>query len=189
MKQQLGNLYGLRIGREYGFRQCKQELGWTNYRFTNFEQINRWWEIIFSAYWMVSSHCSIFRDLNPSQALSDSNLRSQESIADYTFHPQCIHSWFCSSAWQKLHNREIEFARSSARELVEFAFHQCKVFVFEHLVNLKPCKGKYSRRSNQKRAYWLKSSRLLILDFGFWIFPSLKEGACRLLIKEFGLLI
>ena len=88
MKQQLGNLYGLRIGREYGFRQCKQELGWTNYRFTNFEQINRWWEIIFSAYWMVSSHCSIFRDLNPSQALSDSNLRSQESIADYTFHPQ-----------------------------------------------------------------------------------------------------
>ena len=29
--------------------------------------------------------------------------------------------------------------------------------VFEHLGNLKPCRGKYSRRSNQKRAYWLKS--------------------------------
>ena len=81
-----------------------------------------------------------------------------------------IHSWFCSSAWQKLHNREIEFARSSARELVEFAkFHQCKVFVFEHLVNLKPCKGKYSRRSNQKRAYWLKSK----------LFNQVKEIADR----------
>jgi len=29
MKQQLGNLYGLRTWIEYGFRQCKQELGWT----------------------------------------------------------------------------------------------------------------------------------------------------------------
>lgn len=28
---------------------------------------------------------------------------------------------------------------------------------FEHLLNLKPEAGKYSRRSNQKRAYWLKS--------------------------------
>ncbi len=96
MKQQLGNLYGLRIGREYGFSQCKQELGWTNYRFTNFEQINRWWEIIFSAYWMVSSHSKIFRDLNPSQALSDFNLRSQDSIADYTFHPQ----WSNKEGWK-----------------------------------------------------------------------------------------
>jgi putative transposase len=28
--------------------------------------------------------------------------------------------------------------------------------VFEHLANLKPQKGKYSRRSNTKRAYWMK---------------------------------
>ena len=96
MKQQLGNLYGLRTWVEYGFRQCKQELGWTDYRFTNFEQINRWWEIIFSAYWMVSSHCSIFLNLNQSQALSDSNLQSQQSIADYTFHPQ----WSNKEGWK-----------------------------------------------------------------------------------------
>ena len=96
MKQQLSNLYGLRTWVEYGFRQCKQELGWTNYRFTNFEQINRWWEIIFSAYWMVSSHCSIFRGLNQSQALSNSNLRPQKSITDYTLHPQ----WSNKEGWK-----------------------------------------------------------------------------------------
>ena len=28
IKKTLGNLYGLRIWVEYGFRQCKQELGW-----------------------------------------------------------------------------------------------------------------------------------------------------------------
>jgi SRSO17 transposase len=36
IKKNLGNLYGLRTWVEYGFRQCKQELGWTDYRFTNF---------------------------------------------------------------------------------------------------------------------------------------------------------
>ncbi len=69
-----------------------------------------------------------------------------------------IHQGFSANKWQKLHNREIEFSRAVARELVEFAFfNQCSVMVFEHLVNLKPNASKYSRRSNQKRAYWLKS--------------------------------
>ncbi len=41
MKKTLGNLYRLRTWVEYGFRQCKQELGWTDYRFTNFSEINK----------------------------------------------------------------------------------------------------------------------------------------------------
>jgi len=41
LKKTLGNLYGLRTWVEYGFRQCKQELGWTDYRFTNFQHIER----------------------------------------------------------------------------------------------------------------------------------------------------
>ncbi len=31
-----------------------------------------------------------------------------------------------------------------------------QIISFEHLGNLRPSKGKYSKRSNQKRAYWLK---------------------------------
>jgi SRSO17 transposase len=50
LKKILGDLYGLRTWVEYGFRQCKQELGWTDYRLTNFQHIERWWEIIFCVY-------------------------------------------------------------------------------------------------------------------------------------------
>ena len=52
MKKTIGNLYGLRTWVEYGFRQCKQELGWTDYRLTKFSQIEKWWELIMSAYLM-----------------------------------------------------------------------------------------------------------------------------------------
>ena len=96
MKKTLGNLYGLRTWVEYGFRQCKQELGWTNYRFTNFQEINKWWEMIFSAYWMVSSHDKAFIDLNQSQALSNSNISSEESIADFSLHQQ----WSDKEGWK-----------------------------------------------------------------------------------------
>jgi SRSO17 transposase len=41
LKKTLGDLYGLRTWVEYGFRQCKQELDWTDYRFTNFQHIER----------------------------------------------------------------------------------------------------------------------------------------------------
>lgn len=54
LKKKIGNLYGQRTWVEYGFRQCKQELGWTDYRLTKAEDILKWWEIINSVYWMIS---------------------------------------------------------------------------------------------------------------------------------------
>ena len=64
VKKELGNLYGLRTWVEYGFRQCKQELGWTDYRFTKFKDIEKWWEIIFSVYTVVSLNSQAFLSLN-----------------------------------------------------------------------------------------------------------------------------
>lgn len=86
MKKTLGNLYGLRTWVEYGFRQCKQELGWTHYRFTNFPEIEKWWEIIFSAYWMISSHSQALYDLKP----------IQEPVTDFSLHPQ----WSNKEGWK-----------------------------------------------------------------------------------------
>lgn len=64
---------------------------------------------------------------------------------------------FASSIWNKLSNREVEFSLYVSRQLVEFANHwKADVISFEHLGNLRPSKGKYSKRSNTKRAYWLK---------------------------------
>lgn len=64
---------------------------------------------------------------------------------------------FASTQWDSLSAREVEYSRAVARQIVEFATHwQVNVISFEHLGNLRPKRGKYSRRSNQKRAYWLK---------------------------------
>lgn len=51
---QIGNLYGLRTWIEYGFKQCKDQLGWADYRVTHYAQIERWWELVSSAYLLVS---------------------------------------------------------------------------------------------------------------------------------------
>lgn len=63
LKKRLGDLYGQRTWVEYGFRQCKQELGWKDYRFTKIESIEKWWGIINSIYTMVSWQTEPFKKL------------------------------------------------------------------------------------------------------------------------------
>ena len=79
---EVGNLYGLRTWVEYGLKQSrgmrpaaceleciqarsagKNELGWADFRVTNYAQIEKWWEMVMSAYLMVSLHS---HRLNPS---------------------------------------------------------------------------------------------------------------------------
>ena len=57
---QVGNLYGLRTWVEYGFKQSKNELGWADFRLTDYCQIQKWWEVVCSAYLMVSWHSEQF---------------------------------------------------------------------------------------------------------------------------------
>ena len=60
--------------------------------------------------------------------------------------------------WRRLKNRERYEAERVSRRIADLAGqYGVSVIVFEHLTNLKPNRAKYSRRSNQKRAYWLKS--------------------------------
>ena len=89
LKKTLGDLYGLRTWVEYGFRQCKQELGWTDYRFTNFPHIERWWEIIFCVYTMISLNSSVFLGLNQSRQLEAE--APKNSDVDFSNHPQWNH--------------------------------------------------------------------------------------------------
>lgn len=57
----VGNLYSLRNWIEYGFNQVKSELGWADFRLTDYASIERWWEIVFSAYLMVSLQALQFK--------------------------------------------------------------------------------------------------------------------------------
>lgn len=97
VKKILGNLYGLRTWVEYGFRQCKQELGWTDYRFTKFKDIQKWWEIIFSVYTIVSLNSQAFLFLNQQQTIK---VEKKDNSIDVCIHQQ----WDCGSGWKNTLN-------------------------------------------------------------------------------------
>jgi len=59
--------------------------------------------------------------------------------------------------WNKIRHVDEHIAHFVSARIVQFAkTHEATILVFEHLGNLKPTKGKYSKRSNDKRAYWMK---------------------------------
>ncbi len=59
--------------------------------------------------------------------------------------------------WNKIRNTDEQVAHLVSARIVQFAKeHEATVLVFEHLGNLKPAKGTYSKRGNEKRAYWMK---------------------------------
>jgi SRSO17 transposase len=40
--EEVGNIYGERTWVEYGFRQSKNEFGWSDYRLTHYSDIEKW---------------------------------------------------------------------------------------------------------------------------------------------------
>jgi SRSO17 transposase len=75
MKKTVGNTYGLRTWIEYGFKQSKNELGWADFRFTDYKDIEKWWEIVCSAYLMVSLQSSMAKNI-------DSAIRQERTARD-----------------------------------------------------------------------------------------------------------
>ena len=65
IQQDLGNIYGLRTWIEYGFKQSKNELGWADFRLTEYKDIEKWWEIVSSAYLMVSLQAQTSKGTSP----------------------------------------------------------------------------------------------------------------------------
>src|SRR2546426_6311963 len=64
-----------------------------------------------------------------------------------------------AALWRKLGHRDEDLAHWVSARIVQFAkAHGATVLVFEHLGNLKPEKGKYSRRGNSKRTFWMKGA-------------------------------
>jgi SRSO17 transposase len=98
LKKILGDLYGLRTWVEYGFRQCKQELGWTDYRFTNFRHIEKWWEIIFCVYTMISLNSPAFLSSLQSHHLAPEILKNSSTV--FIAHQQ----WNHQTGWKNTLN-------------------------------------------------------------------------------------
>jgi SRSO17 transposase len=86
--REVGNFYGLRTWVEYGLKQGKNELGWADFRLTSYEQIQKWWEIVFSAYLLVSLHSEQLLKLPP------------QSKSNFSSHPW----WDKSNGWNSILN-------------------------------------------------------------------------------------
>lgn len=54
IERTVGNTFGLRTWVEYGFKHAQDDLGWADYRVTDYASIERWWELVMSAYTLVS---------------------------------------------------------------------------------------------------------------------------------------
>jgi SRSO17 transposase len=48
--KEVGNLYGMRNWVEYELKQRKNELGWADFRVIEYKKIEKWWELVMSAY-------------------------------------------------------------------------------------------------------------------------------------------
>ena len=93
---QVGNLYGLRNWVEYGLKQTKNELGWSDFRLTNYTDIEKWWEIVASAYLLVSLHSSALPTPNkPLNTISTTGLGLL--LAEH-------HQWDFKTGWKNLLN-------------------------------------------------------------------------------------
>jgi len=92
IRTQVGNMYGLRTWVEYGFKQVKNERGWADYRLTDFEDIERWWELVFSAYLMISMQAPVFRSVDAQDSDPDASV--------YRRHPW----WDSGAGWKNILN-------------------------------------------------------------------------------------
>jgi putative transposase len=71
--------------------------------------------------------------------------------------------------WAKIRAIEESEAHRVSRRVVDFAREQgASSLVFEHLDKLRPATGRYSKRSNEKRSYWLKGRIVKYARYKAW---------------------
>jgi putative transposase len=74
-----------------------------------------------------------------------------------------------AALWAKIRALDEESAHQVSHRIVQFAKqHQASILVFEHLGHFKPQKGKYSKRGNEKRSYWLRGKIFKYTKYKAW---------------------
>jgi hypothetical protein len=115
--KEVGKIYGIREWIEYGFKQCKSELGWADFRVTHYKQIQKWWELVMCAYCMI---CLYEEDLNPT--LNPTPKYHQEH-----------QEWSKEEGWKKwLNNLRLVISVLNAINLIK---KWIKVFPFAHVLD------------------------------------------------------
>jgi len=80
---------------EYGLKQSKNELGWADFRLIDHSRIEKWWEMVMSAYLMVSLQSENLNNLNkPFKPLTT------EAYKQIQKHPE----WHSGKGWKNTLN-------------------------------------------------------------------------------------
>jgi putative transposase len=89
--------------------------------------------------------------------------------------------------WTKIRALGEESAHQVSHRIVEFAKeYHAHILVFEHLGHFRPQKGKYSKRGNEKRSYWLRGKIFKYCKYKAWnegivtcrVSPSMTSREC-----------
>ncbi|HZR44311.1 MAG TPA: transposase, partial [Ktedonobacteraceae bacterium] len=74
-----------------------------------------------------------------------------------------------AALWAKIRALDEDCAHQVSHRILQFAkAYQASILVFEHLGHFKPQKGKYSRRGNEKRSYWLRGKIFKYTKYKAW---------------------
>src|SRR5262249_31386582 len=74
-----------------------------------------------------------------------------------------------SDLWTEVRLLDQEVAHRHSRRIVDFALaYGASILVFEHLGSFQPERGRYSRRANSKRAYWLRGRIFRYAKYKAW---------------------
>lgn len=108
LHQSVGNSYGFRNWIEYGIKQAKNELGWADFRGTDYQQIEKWWEVVCCAYLLVSLQAQN-REVESRQSRSESKkpIENTHNEPQLRKEPEVYsqHSWWdFSGGWKSTLN-------------------------------------------------------------------------------------
>jgi SRSO17 transposase len=95
---ELGKRYSLRGWIEYGFKQVKNELGWADFCVTDYASIKRWWEIVLSAYLLISWNANHFQ--NHSHSPTNHTTSPSTDTISFESHPR----WEAGTTWKSALN-------------------------------------------------------------------------------------
>jgi len=71
--------------------------------------------------------------------------------------------------WTKIRALDEDCAHQVSYRIIQFAReYQASILVFEHLGHFRPQKGKYSKRGNEKRSYWLRGKIYHYSQYKAW---------------------
>lgn len=98
----IAQMYSMRMWIEYGFKQVKNEMGWADFRLTDYHSIERWWEIVFSAYFLVSIQANHFKQeaVNPHNSKEYPSPLTRTSVPEFSQHPW----WEPGTTWKSALN-------------------------------------------------------------------------------------